>query len=144
MLFPADYTTQDWADIERSVHTTAREVQTGRKAWVRYIDPHHVFRQIREQVVESVIVEGYLIVFCLSGSWFSPDSVFLGELMVMRIRDTPGSFRVVPETLLRIARSIPNCAGIQVGTALARDGRLARVYKRYGFEHEADSLFRSI
>lgn len=143
MLFPDDYTAQDWADIERSVHATAREVQTGIKAWVRFIDPHHVFRQIREQLVESVIVEGYLIVFGLGEAWYSPDAVFLSELMVMRIRDRPGRFRVVPETLLRLARSIPNCAGIQVGTALS-DARLTRVYQRYGFEHEADSLFRRV
>ncbi|WP_236673986.1 hypothetical protein [Ralstonia syzygii] len=143
MLFPAEYTDTDWSAIERAVHETASKVQSEGKAWVRSIDPHHVYRQIRERQVESVISEGYLVVFAVGVPWYSPAARFLEELMVMRLDPQPGRFRVVVQTLLKLAARA-SCDGVAAGTALTADARLRRVYERFGFRAEADSLFKSI
>ncbi len=143
MLFPGDYTDTDWSAIERAVHATASKVQSEGKAWVRHIDAHHVYRQIRERQVESVIHDGYLVAFGVGVPWYSPTVRFLEELMVMRIDPKPGRFRVVVETLLKLA-DMAGCAGVAAGTALSLDDRLLRVYKRYGFRVEASSLFKRL
>ncbi|MHA6903321.1 hypothetical protein ACJBUE_20905 (plasmid) [Ralstonia syzygii subsp. celebesensis] len=118
-------------------------MQSEGKAWVRSIDPHHVYRQIRERQVESVISEGYLVVFAVGVPWYSPAARFLEELMVMRLDPQPGRFRVVVQTLLKLAARA-SCDGVAAGTALTADARLRRVYERFGFRAEADSLFKSI
>lgn len=143
MLFPGEYTDTDWSAIERAVHATTSKVQSDGKAWVRHIDAHHVYRQIREQQVESVIHEGYLVVFGVGVPWYSPTARFLEELMVMRLDPKPGVFRVVVETLLKLA-DLVGCVGVAAGTALSSDDRLLRVYKRYGFRVEASSLFKRL
>jgi hypothetical protein len=90
-----------------------------------------------------LLIGGYLLVADVNPLWCKPDKVFLSERTVFRVDEQPRDFRVVPQTLLHIAASIPNCAGISVGTSFTRDNRLRRVYERYGFEVEAESLFRS-
>ncbi|MGA4005350.1 hypothetical protein ACI2US_03150 [Ralstonia nicotianae] len=143
MLFPGDYTEQDWSAIERAVHSTASKVQREGKAWVRHIDSHHVYRQIRERLVESVIHDGYLVVYAVGVPWYSPTARFLEELMVMRLDPRPGTFRVVVQTLLKLA-ALASCEGVTAGTALTADNRLRRVYERYGFRAEADALFKRL
>ncbi|WP_247537416.1 hypothetical protein [Ralstonia pseudosolanacearum] len=141
MLFPGDYTDQDWSAIERAVHATASKVQREGKTWVRHIDAHHVYRQIRERLVESVIHDGYLVVYGIGVPWYSAATRFLEELMVMRLDPKPGTFRVVVQTLLKLA-ALSSCEGVAAGTALTADNRLRRVYERYGFRAEADALFK--
>jgi hypothetical protein len=144
MLFRADFSEDDWAAIERAVRMWLAEYKAGDKRAYADVDPDYVMRALRHYDMHMVLVGGYLLVYDVGSPWYAPDRVTLEELTVFRVSETPRSFRVIPETLLRIAAAIPNCTGIVVGTSFTRDARLKRVYQRYGFAVEAEQLYRSL
>lgn len=138
-MWARDFTTEQWIEIRTQLE---RAKMAGKKDWLANLDVRFTVDQLRHENIPAVIVDGYLIAFQLGAPWYSPKAVYLNECLVLRLGDRAGNFRVVPETLLRLARGIPQCVGICVGTALTRDDRLARVYQRFGFQPEAQSLFR--
>lgn len=143
MLWAAEWGVPAWHAVRDALVAAVRKAQeSGAKDWFSFADADHAVRQIQAGAVQAVLVDGYCIVFNLGTPWYSPTAVVLNEYLVLRVSDRPGNFRVVPETLARIARSIPQCVGICVGTALTQDDRLTRVYQRFGFKPEANSLFR--
>lgn len=145
MLWAANFSVENWWGVEKAIRKAADDAKSsGSKEWFSFIDPEHVIAAIESGEVDAVLVEGYLIVMSMGCAWYNKDKVFLEELLVLRVSERPGNFRVVPDTLVQIACAIPNCAGICVGTALTQDDRLFRVYQRLGFKPQAKSLFRRI
>ncbi len=144
MLFRADLSEDDWAAIEAAVISWLEQYRKDGKTAYADVRPEDVMTALRYSDLDMVLVGGYLIVFGLGAPWYAPHRITLEELTVFRVGDKPRSFRVVPETLLRIAAAIPQCTAIVVGTSFTSDDRLRRVYQRFGFQVEAESLIRRI
>jgi hypothetical protein len=82
------------------------------------------------------------VIFQFGCPWYNPGLRYFEELMVIRVGEG-GLFRCVPESMIAVAKA-GDCTHIVVGDALPEDGRLERVYNRYGFVTEARSMIRSL
>jgi hypothetical protein len=142
LLWASDYSDTIKDAIAALIHTSPAKNGRG-KAWTELIDPDHVTALILERRVESFVYRGYLIVFDIGAPWYSPDKKVLEEMLVARLDPTPGRIRDVVSALSAVAHA-NGCVGIAVGNALTFDGRLARVYERFGFNPEALSLYKDI
>lgn len=136
-----DFTASEWDAIDRALRNQLAIYDTGTKSAYSEVDPDEVMTALRGPSMGLVIVGGYMIAFAIGAPWYAPRKVLLEECFVLRISEQPGSFRVVPETLLRLAKATPDCVGVVVGTSFASDDRLRRVYQRYGFQVEAEALY---
>jgi len=144
MLWAADWSEQDRQAVHEAVHRTAQASRdTGAKGYFKSIDADHVYQQLANGGVPAVISGGYAMAFDAGSPWYSKTDVFLEELLVLRLRDRPGHFRQVVDTFEQLARNA-GCIGVCVGTGLNLDGRLARVYQRFGYQAESQALFRRI
>ena len=144
MLFPADFTQEHWDAIRKAVNLWLDTYKAGEKTAYSDVNPEDVMTALQSGDMHMVLVGGYLLVYDLGSPWYAPHKVLLEELTVFRVDEKPRSFRVIPETLIRMAAAIPQCTGIVVGTSFVSDARLRRVYQRYGFQVEAESLIRRI
>lgn len=87
--------------------------------------------------IPSVVIgDQVLLLYSVDYPWFSPKSIFLEELMVLRFAPGDVTFREIVEAMDFLA----DCAGadgILSGGALSEKPRsLAAAYKRYGFREE--------
>lgn len=142
-----DWTYTDWFDYYVACDREAEGAMvSGRKSWFAAIDVEAVkaapLDGITTHEMEAYRVGPYAVLYSIGTPWYNPAEVYLQEHLVIRVGGV-GSFRLVPESLIQRAKEL-GCGHIVVGDALTVDNRLARVYNRYGFTVEAQSMIRRV
>lgn len=143
LLSRDDFDEDLWNAIEHSAFLWCLGYEQSGKAAYKGVRIHDVMHALRTGDFHVVYVKGYVLVFNVGSPWYAPERLILEEMTVFRVGDKPADFRVVPQTLLHLARVL-NCHGVVVGTSFTNDPRLRRVYERYGFKVEAEALIRII
>lgn len=143
MLYPDDYSPEQWQAIIGRVFSEAEVIKKRGKQWTQLIDPAHVADSLLKRTVASVLVSGYLVCYGVGTPWYNPNVRALEEMLVLRVPESPGRFTDAIKALRALA--VENqCDVIVAGSALPSDDRLVRVYERYGFRREATTLIQRI
>lgn len=147
LLHAKDWTYTEWFDYYVACDRESEGAMvSGRKSWFGCIDVDAVkaapLDGITTHEMEAFRVGPYAVLYSIATPWYNPREIFLQEHLVIRV-GAVGSFRCVPEALIQRAQEL-GCGHIVVGDALTIDDRLARVYNRYGFQVEAQSMIRRV
>lgn len=126
--------------IERFDELPAHSEKLG-KSWLRDIDREQVLHSILAGAVQARIVHGYLVLFTVGSPWYSTVSV-LEECLVLRLY--PGGTLRDVAAFLELEAEANGCVRVCVGTALANDRAIARVYNSAGFYEEARTLVKDL
>lgn len=137
------FTAAESEDISAALRTYHAKISSrGNKPWYKHVDLRRVLTSILGGDSMSALVDGYLVVYDIGETWYSPHKV-LEEVMVIRIYPG-GDFLQVPKFLESKAKA-HGCAMVCVGTALARsDAALIKIYERSGYQVAAVQLTKTI
>lgn len=138
----ADLHLDEWTELRFAMLRAAMEAQSaGTKKWFRHINVQHAFDSVRLGLIDVAVADGYAVLYSVDHPWWNRDYKMIGEMLVVRLGDTPGNVRTVLRILDALAAQ-HDADAICVGDALTFDSRLTRFYQRAGFRVESSQLIK--
>ena len=125
---------QDWTDAERCsvLSSFARHISQSRELgipWAKFADADKAMESIEEGRVESVIVDGYVLVYVYGCDWYCTENVLVEQMLIKLGKH--GRFSSVLACLDSLAVE-HGCKSIVTGNGINRPG-LARLYQGAGY-----------
>lgn len=128
--------------IHSAMHEQCAEAKAAGYRWAQFMDVPTGYEAVKAGTVDSVVADGYLIVYAIGASWMAPPTaVFFEELLTLRIAAQPGELACVTRAYETLARE--NGAQYIVTGASTRRS-FGRFLQSQGYEESANVYFKEL
>lgn len=128
--------------IHAAMHEQCAAAKQAGYRWAGFMDVPTGFTAVKDGTVDSVVADGYLIVYAIGTSWMAPPNVlFFEELLTLRIEKQPGALTCVTDAYETIARA-NGCKHIVTGASTRRS--FGKFLMSQGYEESANVYYKEL
>lgn len=128
--------------IHHAMHEQCSAAKAAGYRWAGFMDVPTGYAAVKDGTVNSVVADGYLIVYAVGPSWMAPpDVLFFEELLTLRIEKQAGDLSCVTSAYEHLARAY-GCKHIVTGASTRRS--FGRFLQSQGYEESANVYYKEL
>lgn len=127
--------------IHKAMHEQCESAKAAGYRWAQLMRPGDGFQAVKNGDVQSVIHEGYLIVYSVGNSWMNAQDLIFEELLTLRVESSVGRLEAVTDIFEELAKAY-GCKYILTGASTRRS--FGRFLTGKGYEESANVYFKEL